>query len=101
MLEDDPFQREYMVSLVRKAGVQRIIAHGEGSAAIDAIAELSPEVDVAVCDLHLDDMDGVEFIRRAYRLGVPEFILASSLGEDILTSVERMVQSANPRAWLL
>ncbi|APV51450.1 hypothetical protein BWI17_18185 [Betaproteobacteria bacterium GR16-43] len=97
VLEDDPFQRKYMVEMVRRAGVRRIIESGEGSVAIDLIAEVSPEVDVAICDLHLDDMDGVEFIRRAYRLGVRDFIIVSSLGEDILASVERMVRSTGAR----
>lgn len=52
----------------------------------------SGPVDIALCDLSMEGMDGLEFLHRVARAGlVGAVILSSSLSEDIRRAARQLV----------
>lgn len=90
VLEDDALQRRFLVSMLRRIGVGQVLEAADGRAAIDVVSTEARAVDVALCDLRMEGMDGVEFIRQAARLRVRSFAIVSAVEDDVLASVERM-----------
>lgn len=119
LIEDDlPFARRLAANL-KKTGYEVAIST-TGSEAIDALAQKRP--DIAITDLKLPDMDGLEIIRsalhgpeaiapnlpfvvltsvrdvetavEAMRLGAADYLTKESEREEILVRIERALQQA-------
>ena len=69
VLEDDPISRRLAVILLQGMGAQQVLEAADGHAAA-GLLDHTAGCDLALCDLNMTGMDGVEFLRR---LG--EFIL--------------------------
>lgn len=94
VVEDDDFQRRMIVNMLRSLGVTAVHAAGDGLQALGMIREAGePPVNVAVCDLDMPAMDGLEFLRH---LGQERpdiaIILISALGSKLLASAGRMTR---------
>ncbi|WP_220719817.1 EAL domain-containing response regulator [Agarivorans litoreus] len=90
VVEDDPFQQRLMKSLLSSMdGVQCEVADN----GLRAVAQLSqqPEPDFIFCDLHMPEMDGVEFIRSLAKRSLgSHLVLSSSAEDDVVTAVKSM-----------
>jgi DNA-binding NarL/FixJ family response regulator len=60
--DDHPFYRQGLAKLLTKSGVEVVAEAANGPAAIEAVDETAP--DVAVMDLNMPGMSGVEATRR-------------------------------------
>lgn len=94
VVEDDDFQRGVILNILKSLGVCSIVSASNGRQALDILRYTnSRPVDVALCDLNMPEMDGMEFLRH---LGDGHrgtaVILASSLDGKVLSSVGRMTQ---------
>ena len=94
VVEDDDFQRKIVVDILNSLGVRSIFSAGNGKQALDIVREMnSRPVDVALCDLNMPEMDGMEFLRH---LGEQHrgtaVILISSVDRKVLSSVGRMTE---------
>ncbi|WUR11094.1 EAL domain-containing response regulator [[Empedobacter] haloabium] len=89
--EAEPVQRELLAGLLRSLGAQHIHTVPDGHAALLAVQGAAPPIDIAVIDLALPGMDGLELIRRLAeekcRAGL---IVVGAQSGDILFSVETM-----------
>lgn len=89
--EAEPVQRELLAGLLRSLGAQHIHTVPDGHAALMAVQGAAPPIDIAVIDLALPGMDGLELIRRLAeeqcRAGL---IVVGAQSGDILFSVETM-----------
>lgn len=94
ILEDDDFQRDIIANMLSSLGIASIFSAGNGKQALDIVhGANSKPIDVALCDLNMPEMDGMEFLRH---LGEEHqniaAILISSLDGKLLSSVGRMTQ---------
>jgi EAL domain-containing protein (putative c-di-GMP-specific phosphodiesterase class I)/CheY-like chemotaxis protein len=89
--EAEPVQRELLAGLLRSLGAQHIHTVPDGHAALLAVRGAAPPIDIAVLDLALPGMDGLELIRHLAeekcRAGL---IVVGAQSGDILFSVETM-----------
>ncbi|MDP2144623.1 MAG: EAL domain-containing protein [Gallionella sp.] len=94
IVEDDDFQRSVLASMLESLGVTAVFKAGNGREALEIIrgAGVTP-INVALCDLNMPEMDGMELLRH---LGEEcrnvAVILTSSLDGKLLASVGRMAR---------
>ncbi len=92
VVEDHAFQRQYLVSLLRKQNVPCIRQAAGGEEALRHLAEEVP--DIVFLDLQMPGMDGVEFIAQLSDRGFPgSLILASGLEPGLVNTVERVSEA--------
>ena len=94
VVEDDDFQRRMVANMLRSLGVTSIRDAGNGQQALRMIRkESEPPMDIAICDLDMPEMDGLEFLRY---LGQGNhsvaIILVSALGSKLLASAGKMAK---------
>ncbi|HEX4329155.1 MAG TPA: EAL domain-containing response regulator [Burkholderiales bacterium] len=94
MVEDHDFQRQVALSFLAQLGVRQVIEAADGREALDKIRGAPWPVDVALCDLDMPGMDGVQFIRHlAEDQLVTSVILQSGLETQLIASVEGMARA--------
>lgn len=92
VLEDQAFQRNLITGQLKAAGVSLITEAADGIEGLAALSRAEQGFDIAICDLKMDGMDGVEFIRHATRLKIGGFILISALEQQIFSYVAELMQ---------
>lgn len=91
LVEDHPFERLVLTSILRDLGVTDVIEAGNGCEALETVARSSDSIDLVICDLRMPQMDGVEFLRRIGTAGLrPAVVLSSAVDRPIVASVESM-----------
>lgn len=93
--EGEPVQRELLVGMLRHLGAQHITTASDGLSALRLLEiGLNPPVNIALMDLSLPGMDGLEVIRRLAqvdcRVGI---IVIGAHSADVLFSVETMAEA--------
>jgi EAL domain-containing protein (putative c-di-GMP-specific phosphodiesterase class I)/AmiR/NasT family two-component response regulator len=94
IVDDSPLQRLHTVGLMRDLGVDMIYEAGDGREALDLLDLLRFPPSLAIVDLEMPGMDGVEFIQQLQvrKLHFP-LIVASSRERSLLASVETMIEA--------
>lgn len=91
VLEDHPFQRSVAVSVLRKLGCLEVFEAVDGAQALAVLHEVGA-VDIALCDLCMEGMDGLEFLQRVGHSNlVGSVIISSSLSTDLRRAVQQIV----------
>ena len=97
VLEDQAFQRKLLIGVLKRLGVVTVESAADGSSALDALERAEGGFDVAICDLRMDGMDGIEFIRHAVQRRVGSFIVTSAIETSLLASAETVLRSYGTR----
>lgn len=94
VVEDDDFQRRMVVNMLRSLGATSICDASNGKQALEMIREAkSNPVDVALCDLNMPEMDGMEFLRHlSQEQHSISIIITSALDSKLLASVAKMTK---------
>lgn len=94
VVDDSSVQRLHTVGLMRELGVEMIYEAGDGHEALELLALLKLPPSLAIVDLEMPGMDGVEFIQHLQerQFNFP-LIVASSRETSLLSSVETMIQA--------
>ncbi|MHB1230065.1 MAG: EAL domain-containing response regulator [Halothiobacillus sp.] len=94
VIEDDDFQRRMIVNTLRTLGVSEICEAANGKQALGVLDSAVTRVDIALCDMNMPEMDGMEFMRH---LGdfqyAPSILILSTLDKALLASIETMAKS--------
>jgi len=93
VVEDQAFQRNLLVGVLNHLGIAAVESAADGLSALAVLERSQGGFDVAVCDLRMDGMDGIEFIRRAATLRVGSFIVTSAIESTLLMSAEAVLRS--------
>ncbi len=93
--EGEPVQRELMVGMLRHLGAQHVTTASDGLSALRLLEiGLKPPVNIALMDLSLPGMDGLEVIRRLAEIGSQVgIIVLAAQSADVLFSVETMAEA--------
>jgi DNA-binding NarL/FixJ family response regulator len=90
LADEDALRRDGLAAVLEGTAKFEIVAHcPDGEAALDRMRELRPEV--AVVDLNLPKLHGIELVRRvrSEALGTKIVILAGTSDDDIIREVVR------------
>jgi EAL domain-containing protein (putative c-di-GMP-specific phosphodiesterase class I)/AmiR/NasT family two-component response regulator len=91
LLEDHPIQRAAAAAILEEIGVGEVLEAGDGAEAMELLSSRALPVDIVFCDLMMDGMDGIEFIRHLSEQKLAStVVLASALNEEVLQTVETM-----------
>lgn len=91
VLEDHAFQRAVAVKMLEQLGCAEVFEAADGAQALALLDRVGP-VDIALCDLQMEGMDGIEFIQRVGGSGqVGSIIISSSLSADLRRAVRQIV----------
>jgi EAL domain-containing protein (putative c-di-GMP-specific phosphodiesterase class I)/CheY-like chemotaxis protein len=94
VVEDDDFQRNALVRLLKRLKATYVCAAAHGGEALEWVAKSDGPFDIVISDLQMPKMDGMELIRhlgeRGYRASL---ILASALDRSLLAAVETMTKT--------
>ncbi|MDI2591051.1 EAL domain-containing response regulator [Pseudomonas sp. 681] len=91
VLEDHDFQRSVAVNMLRTLGCREVFEASDGAEALEVL-DVVGAVDIALCDLQMEGMDGLEFLKRVGASGqVKAIIISSSLSVDLRRAVQQMV----------
>lgn len=98
LVEDHAFQRSLAVRLLRAQGVADIIEAGDGLEALERAAARSEGIDIALVDLDLPGMDGIELIRLlAERRHVRAVALCSAMDPALQHTVSLVATACGLR----
>ena len=91
VLEDHSFQRAIAVSMLQQLGCTEVFQAADGAEALAVLARVGP-VDIALCDLRMEGMDGLEFLQAVGHAGlVGSVIISSSLSEQLRRTVRQII----------
>ena len=96
VVDDDELMREVVAALLRRMGLQHIRFAADGNAAlayVAAVAHGPASVQLVICDLGMDGMDGIECFRNlAAERYAGGLIVLSGSDARVLSTVRRLVQ---------
>lgn len=94
VVEDDDFQRRWLVVMLANLGAKNITEVVDGIEALKILLDKSRQIDVCFIDLHMPGMDGMELIRLlAKENHQTSIVLASAMDPSLLFSVETMARA--------
>ncbi len=93
VIEDDGFQRRTIIRMLRTLGVGDVRDAKNGKMALELLAG-GTAVDLAVCDLDMPEMDGMELLRLlGHAKSKMSVIIASAQDRSLLSSVDTMARA--------
>jgi CheY-like chemotaxis protein len=93
LVDDDPLMREMLADLLRDSGVTRVSAAADGNAALALLQQPGVAADLVVCDLHMPQCDGFEFMEKlAARQFAGKVLLVSGMNARTMHSAELMAR---------
>lgn len=94
ILEDHIFQLKFAKKLVETVVEKEVLTATDGLQAINILKQPDVHCDIVFCDLAMEGMDGIEFIRRAGEEKLAKAIVIASAAEvDVIDTVSRMVEA--------
>ena len=97
VVEDDNFQRQTVVRMLRALGARETREAADGRQALASIRDATP-VDLVICDLDMPEMDGMELMRHLGQVNSAiSVIIASAQDRPLLNAVDKMAHAYGVR----
>ena len=91
VLEKNDSQRTTLLMYLKVIGLGTVVEAANGHQALALLAGNAQEFDFTICDLRMDEMDGIEFLRAAPRAKIGRVIFSSAVDDELLSSAEEIV----------
>ena len=92
VIDDEAALRQVLAAQIEEEGYQ--VEHvGTGEAALERLAK--GDVDVALCDIRLPDINGIEVMRRTVEAGVDTVFVVMTAFASVNTAIEAMKAGAH------
>lgn len=96
VLDDDPFMLKLMTRMLGDQGFRQITTCDNGHAALKVVDSEAGQPELIFCDLHMPEMDGIEFIRELVsRHFKGSVVLVSGVDKRVVQTAERLVAAHN------
>jgi DNA-binding NtrC family response regulator len=92
IVDDEPLIRDTLAEYLTNEGF-RVTACGDGEEALELAAE--QRFEVALCDVQLPGMDGIELLRRLLKISPETFVLLITAYATVESAVEAFHQGAH------
>jgi EAL domain-containing protein (putative c-di-GMP-specific phosphodiesterase class I) len=93
VVEDHNFQRRTLARMLRSFGFENVLEASDGLEALQVLREFG-KIDILLCDLDMDEMDGMELIRNiAHSDSVGSIIIISAHEPALLDAAARMTRA--------
>ena len=95
MVDDDALQRTISAAALRAIGFAELHEAGDGAQALQIVAQSQRSVDLALCDLDMAGMDGIQMLSRLAREhpGIA-VVLLSSQDQALIAAVGTMAAAS-------
>lgn len=91
VIDDDNFEQKILTTILKNIGVNRSEVAGGGQAALDRLRDNDVKIDIALCDLRMPDIDGLEFVRVLSQfVKAPAIIFVSGADITICRAAEKI-----------
>lgn len=87
IIDDEPAIRQILSKTTSKAG-HTVITAANGQEALDHLSK--GDIDVALCDIRMPDMSGIEVIEKSRALGIETIFLMMTAFASVNTAIEAM-----------
>ena len=100
ILDDDSFMRHILTETLNQIGVTDVIVQKDGPSALVFILAQEPDdaIDVLLCDLHMPNMDGIEFISKladsATEIGLDLGLVIVSGADNLIIRMANLLAGA-------
>ena len=92
VIDDEPALRQVVAAPLRRAGHEVELAGGGG----EALARLAQgRIELAVCDLSMPDMSGIDVLRQARAAGCDASFVMMTAFSDVETAVDALQAGAS------
>ncbi|MEO5331738.1 MAG: sigma-54 dependent transcriptional regulator [Magnetococcus sp. YQC-5] len=91
VIDDEPAIRQILAATLSKAGYTTEAAR-DGSEALQRLAK--GDIDIAICDIQMPGMDGVEVVQQAKTMGIETIFLMMTAFASVDTAVKAMKSGA-------
>jgi len=89
IVDDEEFMRDFLCTVIEKAGIGTTLSASSGESALDIISASNEILDFLFCDLQMPEMDGIEVIRHLADIDFAGGVVLVS-GED-----QRILETAH------
>ncbi|OGB23098.1 MAG: sigma-54-dependent Fis family transcriptional regulator [Burkholderiales bacterium RIFCSPLOWO2_02_FULL_57_36] len=91
IVDDEPAIRQVLAAHVARAG-HSVSQAGNGTGALDRLSK--GDVDVAICDIQMPDISGIELLRRARAAGIDTSFIMMTAYASVDTAIEAIKAGA-------
>lgn len=91
LIEDDEFQRMGIQKILNAHRIKNVCAVPNAETALSTLEATTEGFDVTLCDIRLQDMDGIGFLLKADRSRLGAIVLHSALAPDIQQATARIL----------
>lgn len=93
VVEDNPFQRTIATKILEAMGSTQVLGAEDGHDALKQLVACDQPINIAISDLDMPGMDGVEFMRHLAEQKLCEAVaVASGMDEALIRTVEDLVE---------
>ncbi len=98
IVDDDTLARRLAAGVLRSLGAQTLLEAPGGLDALTLLRKEEHKIDLVICDLEMDEMDGVEFLTElgSTKPGMA-VVLVSGMARPLIAAVEEMARGAGLR----
>ena len=73
VIDDDPIVQQVVTRLLEGLGIGETLTADNGAEALEILEARENDLDLAICDVSMPEMDGYEFVRRLRYGAAPKF----------------------------
>lgn len=96
VVEDHPFQRDLLETVLHGLGAREVHCAGNGAEALRLLKE-GVEVDIVITDLMMPGVDGIELLPQLYKASASASLVLASSARHLLPAADAIAQAQGIR----